>query len=181
MKPKKQFSPSNLRTLLGVGLSIVVIGGGALFYYGLTIVREYSTTVSQSAVDAEASAQQISSLQLLKAELAQNTSLVDKANQIFSTPDAYQVQVLDDIRRYADAAGLGIANTSFSDPNTGAGNAITVTFRQPVSYSGLINFLNNVEGNLPKLQVSSIALGYDDGAGADGVEVGEIKINIAVR
>lgn len=181
MKQKQQFSPAKLRTLLASALVLVTLGGGALFYYGLTTVREYAIKVNQSAVDAEASGQQIQGLQTLKAQLSQNTSLVSKANQIFATPESYQGQALNDVRRYADAAGLTIANTSFSDPSTGAAHAITVSFREPVSYAGLIAFLNNVEGNLPKLQVSALDLGYQDGGNADSVKVGEIKINIAVR
>lgn len=180
MKPKKQFRPADLRTLLAVLLVIVTLGGGALFYWGLNIVREYAVTVNQRGVDAEASGKQIQELQLLKSQLDQSNSLVEKANQLFSTPEAYQAQVLNDVRSYADAAGLAIANTSFSDPSTGSTYAITVSFQEPVLYSELIAFLNNVESNLPKLQVSKIALGQT-GGGADSVKVNELKIDIAVR
>lgn len=180
MKQKKQFRPSNLRTLLAVLIVLVTIGGGALFYYGLGIVRDYAVSVDQRALDAEASGRQIQELQLLKSQLDQSNSLVDKANQLFAAPGTYQSQALNDVRAYAAAAGMAISNTSFSDPSTGGEYAISVTFREPVTFSQLIAFLNNVEGNLPKLQVSAITLGYADG-GADSVEVGEMKINIAVR
>ncbi len=180
MKPKKQFRPADLRTLLTVLLVIITLGGGALFYYGLTLVSDYAVTVDQKSVDAEASGKQIQELQLLKGQLAQSNSLVEKANQLFATPGNYQTQVLNDIRSYADTAGLSIVNTSFSDPSTGSSYAITVSFENPVSYSGLIAFLNNVEGNLPKLQVSKISLGYGND-GADSVKVNDIIIDIAVR
>lgn len=181
MNSKKQFRPENLRTLLAVALVIVTLGGGALFYLGLTTVREYADEVARSAVDAEASGGQVQELQHLKARLAQSNSLVAKANKLFATPENYQSQVLNDVRNYANAAGLSIANTSFDDPSEGGTYAITVSFKEPVSFSKLIAFLNNVEGNLPKLQVSDISLGHTEGGNADSVSVGDIKIDIAVR
>lgn len=181
MKPKKQFRPADLRTLLTVILIAVTLGGGALFYWGLGIVREYAISVNERSIDAAASAKQIEELQLLKSKLSQSDSLITKANQLFTTPDAYQAQALKDVQKYATAAGLTIANTSFSDPSSGGTYGITVSFKKPVAYSALIGFLNNVESNVPKLQVSAISLGHQDGGGQDSVSVNDIKIDIAVR
>jgi len=180
MQPKKQFRPANLRTLLGFLLVVIVLGGSAIFYWGLGLVRDYATEVNQTVVDADASANQIQELQTLKAQLAQSNSLVEKANQLFSTPDAYQARALSDVTNYANAAGLSIANTSSDGESTPGAHTLTVTFKNPVSYSKLITFLSNVESNLPKLQVSSLSLNRS-GGGADSVSVSEIKIDISVR
>jgi hypothetical protein len=180
MKQKQQFRPSNLRTILAVLLVVISVGGGALFYWGLTIVRDYAVTVNQRAVDAVASSKQVQELQVLKNQLTQSDSLISKANQLFASPTSYQAQVLNDVRAYAGAAGLSIANTSFPNTSETGTYSIVLTFKAPVSYSKLITFLNNVEGNLPKLQVSEITLGYVNG-GADSVQVGEVKIQVAVR
>jgi len=181
MKPKKQFGPANLRTILAVLLVLIIAAGGAVFYFGLGMVREYAGEVNQSAVDAEASGKQVNQLQVLRNQLSQSNSLVDKANQLFATPGNYQTQVLRDVKNYADAAGLSIASTNFSDPAQSGVYSITVTFKNPVSYTKLIGFLNNIEGNLPKLQVSSIALGHADSPNPEYVQTGEIKIDISVR
>jgi len=181
MKPKKQFRPSDLRTLLVVMLVIITLAGGALFYWGLTLVRDYAVSVNERSIDASASAQQIEELQLLKSQLSQSNSLVDKANQLFSTPESYQAQILGDVQKYAAAAGISIDSTSNNDPSTGVAYGITVRFEEPVAYSQLIGFLNNIEGNVPKLQVSEISLGHADIGGQDSVRVGDIKIEIAVR
>ena len=181
MKPKKQFTPANLRAVLATLLVVIIAGGGALFYFGLDMVRGYAGEVNQSAADAEASGQQINQLQTLRNQITQSNSLIDKANQLFATPENYQTQVLRDVKNYANAAGLTIATTNFSDPAQSGVYSITVTFKNPVSYSKLVGFLNNVEGNLPKLQVSSIALGHADSSNPDYVQTGEIKIDISVR
>lgn len=177
---KKQFKPQNLRTILTVVFLIVLLIGGAGFYWGLSVVGAYAVDVNHRLADADASAKQIEELQTLKEKLAQSDALVEKANQIFATPASYQSQVLSDLKTYADNAGLSITNTAFADPVQGV-YSITVTFKQPASYGSLITFLNNVEGSLPKMQVSSIALGRTGSGDADSVKTGDIKIDISVR
>jgi hypothetical protein len=180
MKPaKKPFKPQDLRTLLGVLLAIVLLGGGAVFYWGLGIVQNYSVDVNHRLADADASGKQIEELRVLKGQLAQSNSLVEKANRLFATPDNYQSRALADINKYADAAGLSIAKTSVDDAPQS--HAIIVSLKQPVSYKKLITFLNNIEGNLPKMQISSISLGPTSSGGADTVQTGDIKIDISVR
>lgn len=179
--PKKQFKPQNLRTILAslFVLALLISAGG--FYYGITTIRTYAVEVNNRLADADASGKQIQSLQTLRDQLSKSTSLIEKADQLFATPDSYQSQVLGDLKRYADAAGLSIATTTFSDPAESGIHAVTVTLKQPVTYNSLVAFLNNVEGNLPKLQVSSISLGRAGSGGATRVKTGDIKIDISVR
>lgn len=173
MKPKQQFRPSNLRALLSVLLVLVILGGGALFYWGITMVREYAVTVSQQTAQVEA-------LETLKAQTPQGDTTTSQISQLFATPSSYQTQLLADVKSYASAAGLTLAATNFNNPAEGS-YGMTVTLKAPVSYSSLIAFLNNIEGNIPKLNVSQITLGHVSGGGADSVKVGDIKIDIAVR
>lgn len=181
MKQKSEFRPANLRTLLAILLVIITLGGGALFYLGVTTVREYAVTVAQRGVDAKASEQQLQELQVLKNQLAQSNSLVEKANKLFSTPSKYQSQALNDVRNYARTSGLSIKHTSFTSPDTGGAYAITVSFNNPTDYDKLINFLHQVEGNIPKLQVSELSLEHADNGNPNSVSVENIKIDIAVR
>ncbi len=181
MKPKKQFRPQNLRAILAFMLVVLVLGGGAAFYWGIGLVREYAVEVEHRLADADASGQQLQGLQTLKNQLAQSDSLVEKANQLFATPASYQQLALKSVKNYADAAGLSIANTSFGDPGAEGSHTLAMTLRGPVSYSKLIAFLSNIESNLPKMQVSSISLGRTETGAADSVRTGDIKINISVR
>ena len=180
MKAKKTFKPQNLRSLLVTLLILIVLAGGGLFYLGINYVQEYAVEVNHRLLDAEASGKQIESLQALKAQLSESNSLVEKANALFSTPANYQTQALTDIKNYADAAGVSVGSTTFADAGSGT-YAVTVTLKQPMSYSKLIHFLDAIESNLPKMQVTSIALGRVDGGEADSVKAGEIKIDISVR
>lgn len=178
---KQTFKASNLRALLAFLLIAVVIGGGALFYYGLGIVRDYSVEVNHRLKDADASGRQVQQLQFLKNQLAQSESLISKADKLFATPGAYQGQVLTDLRSYANKTGLSIESTDFSNPAETGEYSVAVTLRQPVSYRNLIQFLEYVETSLPKLQVSAIELSPASNASADSVSVGTIKINVSVR
>lgn len=180
-QPKKQFKPQNLRTILATVFVIVLLAGGAGFYFGITTIRTYAIDVNHRLADADASGKQVKELQTLKEQLSQSASLIQKADQLFATPESYQSQVLSDLKRYADTSGLSITNTSFADPAVEGAYAITVTIKQPASYNGLLTFLTNVESNLPKLQVSSIALGRAGSGGATRVKTGDIKIDISVR
>jgi len=181
MNQKKRFKPQNLRAILSVVFILLVVAGCAGFYFGINIVRDYAVEVNHRLADADASGKQVQELQQLKEQLSQSNSLIQKADQLFATPASYQAQVLTDLKRYADSAGLAIAATTFSDPATTGIHSVTITLRQPVGYSNLITFLNAVEGSLPKLQVSSLSLGQPASGGASRIKTGEIKIDISVR
>lgn len=177
---KKTFSPMTLKTTLIFLLVVVILGGAGLFYLGLNSVKEFSAEVTQSAHEADESGKQIEQLQALKSRLSSSESLISNADKLFSTPETYQAQSLADLKNYAKQVGLTISSANFDDPSTGS-YAVTITLREPVSYTKLIQFLTLVEGNLPKLQVASIELGHMAGGGSDDVKVGAIKINVSVR
>ena len=179
----KKFGPKDLRIVLVASQILILIIGALGFYWGLGVIRSYSIEMNQQLVDAEASGKQVEQLQALKSYLTQSASLVEKANLLFTTPNNYQSQVLSDVKNYATRAGLTITSTRFTDASQGVTTgtySMEVNFKQPVSYTKLITFLNGVEGNLPKLQISSISLSRGI-AGADSVTVGKITIDVAVR
>lgn len=182
MQPqKKKFKPQNLRTLLSISFVLLVLAGAAGFYFGITMIREYAVEVNNRLADADASGRQIDALHTLRDRLAQSSPLIEKADQLFATPASYQSQVLGDLKRYADTAGLSITNTAFSELTESGVYSITLSFKQPVTYSSLITFLHGVESNLPKLQVSSISLGRAGSGGANRVKTADIKIDVSVR
>lgn len=177
---KQLLTPQSLRSILSFFLIVIVLGGTALFYFGLEAVRTYAVSVNQRLEDANASDKQVGQLQTLKNQLAQSESLIEKANSMFATPDSYQSQALTDIQNYANKAGVQIESTGFENAETGI-YTVVVKLANPTSYSKLIQFLALTEGNLPKMQVSSIDLKHIPGSDGDTVETGEIKINISVR
>ncbi len=179
MAQKKSFTPQTLRSILATLLVLILAGGGALFYLGITELREYSTLVNQRLADAEASGKQVDELQHLKGQLANSTTLVNKANQLFIAPGSFQSRALADVRKYANAANLSIERTSFEEDGA---HTIVVRLRSPVPYDNLVMFLSNIEGNLPKLQVNSLSLHRVDGGNSSNmVRVDDIKIDVSVR
>ena len=181
MDTKKQFRPQNLRTLLSVLFVIIFLVGGAGFYWGLGIVRQYALDVNQRIADSEASGTQVQQLQSLKTRLAEKAPMIERANQFFSTPAAYQSQLSSDIGVAANSAGLSVASTVFGDINSPEAYTVTITLGKSVTYTKLIQFLSNIETNLPKLTVTSINLSRTAGGDKDSITVGEIKIDIGVR
>lgn len=173
-------NPANsLRAFLSVLIVVLILGVGAGFYYAYQQIRAFAVTVSHSAVDAEASEKQIDELQQLKKQLAEREALVAKAEKLFSTPDSYQGQALIDVQNYARAYGLTIANTSFEPTTEGSNDHIfVINIQSPVEYTKLINFLEAIEGNLPKMQVTNISIGRQQG---DQVSVESIKIKVSTR
>lgn len=178
---KKMFKPQTLRAILYVLFTIIVLGGGGLFYLGLEELKKYAVEVNHTVADAEASGNQVQALQSLKGQLSQSQSLIDKADQMFATPTNYQAQTISDIRNYAAKSGVVVSRTGFEDQTEGPTRTVTVNLRSPVSYGRLIQFLDGIEGNIPKMQVSNISLGHVGANGGDVVNVDEIKIKIAVR
>jgi len=178
---KQTFKPQNLRAVLIVMLIVIIAGGLGLFYLGLNEVRKYAVEVDHSIADAEASNGQVQRLQSLKGQLAQSETLIAKANQMFATPDNYQNQAITDTRNYAASSGIAIAKINFDEVVAGVSPTMTVSLKAPVSYSKLIRFLDGIESNIPKMQVSNIGLTHVNGLGADTVGVNDIKITIATR
>ncbi len=178
---QKSFKPQNLKGILVFILILVLVGGGALFYFGLKEVRTFAIEVSHSSSDAEASGQQIQALQALKGQLAESEALVAKANMLLASPETYQTQALSDVRTYAAASGITIEKIDFSEVTPGVDRGMVVALAEPVSYAKLIIFLDAIEGNIPKMQVTSLSLSHLSGGSADSVEVGDINITIATR
>lgn len=179
---KQTSKPQSLRAVLGFLMAVVILGGGALFYFGLDTVRTFSIDVNHRLLDADASGQQIGQLQLLKNQLSESESLVNKADRLFATPNNYQSKTLTDLKNYASKTGLSIGSTDFEDPDQTGLYSVSVKLSQDVvDYSQLIKFLSYIEGNLPKMQVTSIELERANGGDADDVRVGTITINVSVR
>ncbi len=181
MATKKLSPPQTLRAILITLLVVVILGGAGLFALGISEVRNFAFEVNHSAADAEASGKIVQNLQSLKSQLTQSEVLIAKANAMFATPENYQTQSITDIRAYADAAGLVITKTSFEEATAEAPATMVVSIQSPVSYTKLIQFLDSIEGNIPKMQVASIGVGHVTGSGADSVSIDDIKITTATR
>lgn len=175
-------SPSqSLRSILVVMLIIVLAGGAGVFYLAIEQVRTYAIEVNHTVADAEASGSQVSKLQNLRGELTESEASIAKANQMFATPATYQTQAIADVRTYAQANGITVTSTVFEPAPAGETPKLLVGLRSPVPYPSLLQFLDAIEGSVPKLQVATISVSTIPNGAAGAVTVNELKITIATR
>lgn len=180
---KSNLQATTVRNILLGILLLTIAAAGAGFYYGLEQVRAYAVEVSHTTADANAGDKNIENLRKLKQTLTDSESLVAKANKVFATKDNYQSQAVTDVQRYAKFAGVAIAQTKFSDDKNSLATDLPMTIRleSPTEYSKLLKFLNAVEGNVPKMQITGISLSRPTPAQGDRVDVDEITITISTR
>ena len=179
------------RNVLSFILVVVIIGAIAGFYYGLQVLREYALDVAHTVTDSSASAENIDQLSALKQQLADGQPLVAKAEKLFSAPDTYQTQALKDISKYASEAGITISSIDSANPDSGSaasplspsgtGYSEVITLQNPVSYAKLLQFLNAIEGNLPKMQITGVSIDRPAAPSGDQVTTDKITITVAVR
>jgi len=186
---KKGFSmkAASTRNFLAFFMVVVIIGATAGFYFGLQVIKAYAVEVSHTVADSSASGESITQLSDLKQELAEREPLVIKANQLFSTQADYQTQGLKDIQKYASISGVNITNTDFptndatAPATVGSATDAVITIQSPVSYAKLLNFIDILEGNLPKLQITSINITRPTQASGDFVTTDKITITVSIR
>jgi len=186
----KGMKATSTRNILAFLMFVVIAGAAAGFYFGLQTIRTYALDVSHTVSDANASGKNVEQLSELKQALADREPLVAKANSLFATEATYQSQVLKDLQKYASDAGITISNTSFDKQSASdtapiasavTSESVVVTVSSPVSYARLMKFLDELEGNLPKLQVTGISLSRPANATGDLVATDKITITVATR
>jgi len=192
----RKITATTTRNILAATLVIITIGAVVGFYFGLQVIRSYSLEVSHSVSDATASGNNIEQLSQLKQQLTDGQTLVAKADKLFSTPDTYQTQALKDISKYANEAGVVItsiesSNSTTAAPTTPAATGTTpavaseysevITLQSPVSYARFLKFLDAVEGNLPKMQITGISIGRPGTASGDQITTDKITITVSIR
>lgn len=181
-KGSSKLNATRMRNVLAFLMVVIIIGACAGFYFGLQSVKDYALEVTHSVSDANASGKNVEQLSVLKQQLAERKPLVTKANQLFATSDNYQLQSLKDIQKYASEAGITISNTEFDKVTAAAGgHSVLVTLQSPVSYAKFIQFLDAIEGNLPKMQITGVSISRPTSASGDNITTDKITITVATR
>lgn len=186
MKKSGPIKAATVKKILSFMMVLIIVGSAAGFYFGLQIIKDYAMEVSRTVQDSNASGTNIEQLSELKTALAEREVLVAKAATLFATKDNYQSQSLKDIQKYANVAGLTISSTEFDTPPVvgappAANQSVVVTLQNPVSYTKLITFLEAIEGNLPKMQVTGVNLSRPPSSTADTIVTDKITITVATR
>jgi len=181
---KKSMKATDIKKLLSFLLVLIIAGTAGGFYYGLQQVKTFAVEVDHTVTDSNASGNKVEELRRLKSVLAEQEQLVAKANTLFSTGENYQSQAVKDVQKYASTFGLTISNTNFNPENAPpavSGKTFAITVQSPVQYEKMLQFLDAIEGNLPKMQIASITIGRAEANGATNVTTSDITIMVSTR
>ena len=157
-------NPTLLKKILILAFVLVLASGAGLYYLELKSLKELSVEANHATLDAEASVEQSQNLSQLSANLDNQSVLIAKAESLLATTSNYQTRASQDIQKYARLANIGSVNISFdSSLDTSDGKGISVTFDSGgVPYTNFIAFVDAIENNIPKFQISEISVSRSD-------------------
>lgn len=185
---------TNLRYILlaaSVVLLLLCAGGIAL---GQHLVTSYGAQVTSIVSLSSSNEKTVRDLESVSRSLEQQKPIVEKSKKIIadkSNTYGYQNQVITDVTRYADLAGLKATGFSFADSSaagaSGTASAaktpaattaptavalptgikpvnVTVSFASGIPYPNLYKFLQLLEGSLLRMEIDQLNLSRTEGA-----------------
>lgn len=184
-KQKNNLTASLFRIILSILLlaSAAVAGGGFIYVQGM--LKKYAIEVSHKKVDAAASDGNIQTLDRIKAELADNKSIIQKAQALKATNELPQFTIVKNVTTIAENNNLKITQFDFADSTQAAPAAntpattqtqtaqtpvggtgltgssyisISVTLGTPVNYADYLQFIHDIEQSVPKMQIQAVSL-----------------------
>ena len=170
----KGMTAASLRLVLMATMLLLILLAAAVFVGFRQYLIDYSVQVSKDSEIANASTEEIKRLQKLQVQLQDDEIAVSRAEKIVadSKQYGYQNQIIEDITKYANEAGVSITGYTFSSDSSTAtdGSAptmstpglnsteATISIKSPVPYKSIMNFIYAVESNLTKMQVTGVSL-----------------------
>ncbi|HET6746872.1 MAG TPA: hypothetical protein VFH06_02070 [Candidatus Saccharimonadales bacterium] len=176
----KPFSATTLRVVLVgslFGIAVLSAVGFSLVVDGL---RNTAVDTSKTLAEANNSQNNVQNLQHLQTELKAKHDVVERASSIVAESKSYQYQdqIIKDLTDYANRSGITITNLDFSTTKASAGattpaapqaaipsgvnsTSVSVTLKNPVDYIAILKFINSIEQNLTKMQISKVGLSKD--------------------
>ncbi|MDX2776563.1 hypothetical protein PV379_04325 [Streptomyces caniscabiei] len=194
---------TKLRLILSCSLVLIaaMLIGAFVFFYGQ--LRDAATSTNHTVVDAAASQNNIATLDKIEDFLKENSQVVERARSIVADSQSYQYQdqIITDLNDFAGRNGVTITNVDFtgttppatttspsatapapSQPTTSGikSTSATITIKTPVNYDNLLRFLESIERNLTKMQISKVSLSRGSAEGNDIVS-DALTIEVYIR
>lgn len=200
-KQLKSLSPTNLRIVLIATIVLLVLVIGAGFWLFRTQMVSYAESVSKAAAEANVSANDVQNLQKLETELKDDQVAINRTKSIVADSESYQYQnqIIQDLTRYAKAAGVTITGYVFTSDGAAPGGAVaapvannggapaglkttsvSITPKSPVNYKSFMQFIHSIELNLTKMQLTGISLSKSPD-GAEMVAVNPLTIEVYTK
>jgi hypothetical protein len=196
-KMKRELTPTLLRLILTGSLFGTTLIGILVFAFADGRLEQFATDVSHTVIDADASQNSLTTLQKVKTMLANEQDVITRTNNIVADSQSYQYQdqIITDLDQYASRAGIEISNVTFGTAKTtpaavpavlgGAvpsgvkSTSVTVALVNPVNYEHLLGFIESVEQNLTKMQISRVSI--SKAGSGDDVSSDVLTIEVFVR
>ncbi len=177
----KRVSATTLRIILVVSLFIITALSSVGFSLVVDGLRNAATDTGKTLADANNSQNNVQNLQHIQTELKAKQEVVDRASGIVAESKSYQYQdqIIKDLTDYANRSGITITNLDFSTAKSTAGGtstpatpqapapsgvnstSVSVTLKNPIDYVAILKFINSIEQNLTKMQISKVGLSKD--------------------
>jgi hypothetical protein len=200
---KGPMTATKLRLILSCSLVLIagILVGIFIFFYSQ--LETAATETNHTVVDATASQNNIATLDKIEDFLKENSQVVERARSIVADSRSYQYQdqIITDLNDFAGRNNVTITNVDFTGANPPAANttspgtaaptpqpavggikstSATVTIKTPVNYDDLLRFLESIERNLTKMQVSKVNLSRGSATGNDIVS-DALTIEVYIR
>lgn len=201
---KGPMTATKLRLILSCSLVLVAGILVGIFVYFYSQLETAATETNHTVVDAAASQNNIATLDKIEDFLKENSQVVERARSIVADSQSYQYQdqIITDLNDFANRNNVTITNVDFTGTNQPAANtatpgvtapaptpqpaggikstSATVTIKTPVNYDDLLRFLESIERNLTKMQVSKVSLSRGSATGNDIVS-DALTIEVYIR
>lgn len=198
---KGTMTATKLRLILSCTLVLTTALLGSVFIFFYEQLKTTATETNHTVVDAAASQNNIATLDKIEDFLAANSQVVERARSIVADSQSYQYQdqIITDLNDFASRNGVAITNVDFTGadqpastpgtatpapatPTTGGikSTSATITIKTPVNYDNLLRFLESIERNLTKMQVSKVSLSRGSAQGSDIVS-DALTIEVYIR
>lgn len=167
---KLTFDAVLLSRVLIATIALTLVGAGFGCWQLELMLRAEQQATDHARIDAAISTEQIQRANELQAYLESNTTDIEKAASVVADTKTYQYQnqILEDVNRFADIAGVTVLGFDFPTqktiaPAAGAVKTIqaSVTLQNPVPYENYLRFLKLIEQNLTKMQITDISITPD--------------------
>jgi hypothetical protein len=182
---KKTLTPRVLRVILATLLVLILGASAAGFFYAQDKLLGYAKEISRKKIDATASNSTISTLKKVQTELKGYDDVKEKILKLRANDEFPEFRVVDEVNRIASRNNIPLASFSYGDsssetstanestPNSApptarnpameggvAGKTIslTVNFGQINDYQNYLQFLYDIEQNIPKMRVKSVGI-----------------------
>lgn len=170
-KKKSPLSAIGLRRIFITSIIFMII----LLIFGFSWLsqrlEDQHREADHAKIDAEIARSNVAQLQQLRTYIDDNQATINRAEAIVSEASQYQHQVIRDIDTFASQTGVTVQGYNFESAEGGGASTtaasgtiatnVTVTLKNPVSFTNYMRFLKAIEQNLTRMQVTGVSISPD--------------------